>query len=122
MAFVPENAPLAVLGFLATCAVLLAAASALVFLLVGRKFRSGLLLHEPGEGARAGPDEVFLRNRLPSRLLGRRDGDLRNAGNPSGRGAGPGTFYAVTVRTWFDERTISSGRGNAPLRPHPREV
>jgi hypothetical protein len=29
---------------------------------------------------------------------------------------------AVTVRTWFDPRTIASFRGDAPLTPNPREV
>jgi hypothetical protein len=43
-------------------------------------------------------------------------------------GAGPGerkargSFYVVTVRTWFDGKTVSAGRGNAPLRPNPRRV
>jgi hypothetical protein len=33
-----------------------------------------------------------------------------------------GTFYVVKVRTRFDERTISSHRGDAPLVPSPRAV
>jgi len=28
----------------------------------------------------------------------------------------------VTVRTWFDPGTIASFRGNAPLKPNPRDV
>jgi len=28
----------------------------------------------------------------------------------------------VRVKTWFDERTVSSHRGNAPLNPGPRRV
>ena len=31
-----------------------------------------------------------------------------------------GTFYLVTVQTWFDERTISPHRGNGPLEPSPK--
>ncbi|MFQ5742490.1 MAG: hypothetical protein ACE5HV_02750 [Acidobacteriota bacterium] len=31
-----------------------------------------------------------------------------------------GTFYVVTLRTWFDERTTSVGRGNGPLLPNAR--
>lgn len=31
-----------------------------------------------------------------------------------------GTFYVVSVRTRFDERTISPHRGDAPLTPSPR--
>jgi len=34
-----------------------------------------------------------------------------------------GQFYVVTLRSWFDEKTISSRRGKeAPLWPNPREV
>ena len=33
-----------------------------------------------------------------------------------------GTLYAVSVRTRFDENTISSHRGDSPLTPSPREV
>jgi hypothetical protein len=34
-----------------------------------------------------------------------------------------GTFYVVTVRTWFDAETVSSGRPHAlPLRPNWRVV
>ncbi|MFQ5926167.1 MAG: hypothetical protein ACE5MH_01900 [Terriglobia bacterium] len=33
-----------------------------------------------------------------------------------------GTFYIVTIKVWFDERTISSTRGNFPLWPPPRRV
>lgn len=29
---------------------------------------------------------------------------------------------AATIRTWFDEKTIASFRGNAPLTPNPRVV
>lgn len=33
-----------------------------------------------------------------------------------------GRFVIVRVKTWFDERTISAHRGNAPLNPGPRRV
>jgi hypothetical protein len=33
-----------------------------------------------------------------------------------------GTFYVVTIRTRFDENTISSHRGDSPLAPSPRVV
>lgn len=32
------------------------------------------------------------------------------------------TRYSVSIRTWFDPKTIASFRGNAPLTPNPREV
>lgn len=33
-----------------------------------------------------------------------------------------GTFLVVSVRAWFDPRTISAHRGNGPLDPSPRMV
>jgi hypothetical protein len=33
-----------------------------------------------------------------------------------------GKFYVVKIKTWFDEKTISSRRGNGPLFPNPRRV
>jgi hypothetical protein len=33
-----------------------------------------------------------------------------------------GVFYVVTVKTWFDPRTVSPHRGNSPLSPNPRRV
>ncbi|MFQ5816967.1 MAG: hypothetical protein ACE5H2_03290 [Terriglobia bacterium] len=33
-----------------------------------------------------------------------------------------GTFYVVSVKVWFEERTISAQRGNAPLRPNQRRI
>jgi len=33
-----------------------------------------------------------------------------------------GVFYVVTLRTWFDERTISARRGGSALWPNPRRV
>ncbi|HSP94473.1 MAG TPA: hypothetical protein VLU06_07965 [Thermoanaerobaculia bacterium] len=33
-----------------------------------------------------------------------------------------GVFHVVTVKTWFDPRTITPFRGNAPLTPGPRAV
>lgn len=37
---------------------------------------------------------------------------------PSARGS----FAVVTVKTWFDPRTIAAHRGNGPLTPNPRAV
>lgn len=35
---------------------------------------------------------------------------------------GHGFFVVVSLKTWFDERTISPHRGNSPLEPGPRTV
>jgi hypothetical protein len=36
--------------------------------------------------------------------------------------AARGIFYVVTVRTRFDEKTISPSRGDSPLEPSPRAI
>ena len=33
-----------------------------------------------------------------------------------------GTYYVVTLKTRFDETTISPRRGDGPLQPSPREI
>ena len=43
-------------------------------------------------------------------------------GVPPQTAAARGSFLVVTVRTWFDPGTIASFRGNAPLKPNPRDV
>lgn len=35
---------------------------------------------------------------------------------------GHGSFVVVSLKTWFDESTISAHRGNAPLAPGPRTL
>jgi hypothetical protein len=40
---------------------------------------------------------------------------------PQTTGAG-GSFWIVTIKTWFDPSTIASFRGNGPLTPNPRAV
>lgn len=44
----------------------------------------------------------------------------KTLGRPPQLVAASGTFQIVTVRTWFDETTIASFRGYAPLTPNPR--
>ena len=46
----------------------------------------------------------------------------KTLGPPLNQRSAAGTFYVVKVKTWFDERTISSHRGYAPLSPNPRRV
>jgi hypothetical protein len=47
---------------------------------------------------------------------------VRAIGAGSTRKLAAGTFFIVNVRTRFDERTISSHRGDSPLAPSPRDV
>ncbi|MBD0371059.1 MAG: hypothetical protein ICV60_09515 [Pyrinomonadaceae bacterium] len=44
----------------------------------------------------------------------------RSVGASQNQATARGIFYVVTVRTRFDEQTISSGRGDAPLTPNSR--
>lgn len=44
----------------------------------------------------------------------------KTVGEPENQSAASGVFYVVTVRTRFDEQTISSSRGDAPLTPNSR--
>jgi hypothetical protein len=46
----------------------------------------------------------------------------RTVGVGPSAAAARGEFYVVTLRTRFDEQTVSPRRGDAPLRPNPRAV
>nr|MDQ3819432.1 DUF4352 domain-containing protein [Acidobacteriota bacterium] len=46
----------------------------------------------------------------------------RTLGGPGNEATAKGVFYVVTIRTRFDETTISPGRGEAPLTPNSRVV
>ncbi len=45
-----------------------------------------------------------------------------NSGDGLNRVTASGTFWLVTIRTRFDEKTVSPTRGDAPLNPNPRIV
>ena len=46
----------------------------------------------------------------------------KTVGDPPGEATAQGIFYVVSIRTRFDETTISQARGNAPLWPNSRVV
>jgi hypothetical protein len=46
----------------------------------------------------------------------------KTLGNPPEQANAGGEFYVVTVRTRFDENTITPTRGDFPLSPNPRDV
>ena len=142
MAQMPENAPVIVLLFLLTLAVLAAATAFLLWSLGQKRLRrvrrilegmavivliySGTLLTysltsrekvlEPGQ------EKYFceLDCHLAYSVANVSTGGILGKGRDQ-RSAG-GVFYVVTVRTWFDESTISPRRGNSPLWPNPRQV
>lgn len=48
--------------------------------------------------------------------------NTKTIGRPPAQAPAAGVFYIVTIRTRFDETTISSHRGNSPLVPNSRIV
>jgi hypothetical protein len=140
--FTPENAPAMVLGFLASCLVFLAGgAAAFWFWWRGKKSRTARILEamgviaalygfallavsltsqdrylEPGQLKYFCEIDCHLAYTVTDVTTADSLEDLLPGRPPSG------VYYVVTVRTWFDERTITQGRGNSPLRPNPREV
>jgi hypothetical protein len=47
---------------------------------------------------------------------------VQTVGSDSNQKSAKGTLFIVSLRTRFDEHTISSHRGDSPLTPSPREV
>lgn len=48
--------------------------------------------------------------------------EAKTLGTAPQQATASGKFYVVKVKTWFDEKTISSRRGNGLLHPNPRRV
>jgi hypothetical protein len=48
--------------------------------------------------------------------------ELQTIGTGSAQKSAQGTFFIVSIRTRFDERTISPNRGDSPLAPSPRVI
>ncbi len=142
MEFMPEYAPLVVLAFLGSCFALGVTGVVIVYGLARRKRRQillGLAMALAGAGIYAGlllVASFSSKERVLS--LGEQkyfceiDCHLaysvvdvvttRALGTPPNQVIAAGTFYVVSVKTWFDEKTISAHRGNATLAPNPRRV
>ncbi|MGH9399579.1 MAG: hypothetical protein ACRD00_04365 [Thermoanaerobaculia bacterium] len=136
----PEFAPFAVLAFLGTgllvFGALVGGAIALVFrkLRIARWIAAGGLLVVGGYAAlllassflsrdktlRPGGKKYFceIDCHLAYSVLGASTAKV--LGRQPQLVAASGTYQVVTVRTWFDETTIASFRGYAPLTPNPR--
>lgn len=143
MAFTPPLSPLVFLAFLGTGAVLFLAGVAVVVLLLLRRFepaRKVLLGALVWAGAYAG---VLLGFSLASSEKSLAAGEwkyfcevdchlaysvvdvttTKTLGPPSNQKTAQGLFYVITVKTWFDEKTISTHRAkDLPLRPNRRAV
>ncbi len=138
--FVPERAPLVVLGFLGTGFALGLACLGLLYALVSQKLAlarrvvaaavalaglyGGLLLafslasSEKTLGAGQWKYFCEVDCHLAYTITG--VSTAKNLGAGEAAAAAQGTFYAVTVKTWFDQDTISRRRGDGILHPNLR--
>ncbi|HKW51718.1 MAG TPA: hypothetical protein VJQ53_08295 [Candidatus Eisenbacteria bacterium] len=142
-AFVPPLAPLVVLAFLGTAALLAVAAVVFLYAVVAKRRRlifgvilgvSGLLVFYGGSLLAASAlsrDQVLLPGEkkyfceidchLAYSLVGVEV--AQELGTPSHLVQPTGQFLVVTLRTWFDESTISPRRPkDATLDPNPRVI
>jgi len=140
--FMPENVAFTVLAFLGTGFALFVAAGGALFAVIARKPRLLAGISSAALALAAGYAGTLLFFSMTSGdvVLARGDrkyfceidchtaysvGSVARAkavGPPSQPAVAAGTFAVVRLKTWFDERTISSRRGNAPLTPNPRRV
>ncbi len=138
--FVPERAPMVILGFLGMCLALGLAGLVLLYALAAQKLalakRTVAMAFALG-GAYAG---LLLAASLTSTEKTLGAGQWKyfcevdchlaysvtgvSTAKTLGEGQNPataeGTFYVVTIRTWFDEDTISRTRGDGILHPNLR--
>jgi hypothetical protein len=140
--FVPEFAPLVVFGFLATGFLLFVLLAATLISLFARKRRLARRLSSAGLAGAGAYFGLLLVVSFTSREETLSKGDrkyfceidchlaysLEDVSRTKVFGVPPqlveagGVFHVVTVKTWFDPRTIAPFRGNAPLTPGPRAV
>lgn len=143
MEFVPHNAPLVVLAFLGTVfvtgvagvaviwslgagriarAAKIAGAGALVLLVYGAAWLGRAWFSEERTLA-AGESKYFCEIDCHLAYTVERVTREEALGEGDARVAAGGVFLVVTIRTWFDERTISARRSReALLFPGPRNV
>jgi hypothetical protein len=140
--FMPESAPLVVLAFLGTGLALFLVFLGLVFALATRRrvlakwlvvaavasagaYLGALLLFSftsREENLRKGDRKYFCEIDCHLAYSLEEASRTKVLGIPPQTGAAEGSFYVVTVKTWFDPKTIASFRGNGPLTPNPRGV
>ena len=139
---VPEFAPFAVLGFLATGLLLFVLLAAALLSFLARRPRLARRLAAAGLACAAAYSGLLLAFSFVSRDETLAKGDRKYfceidchlaysvedvsrtgvLGVPPQLVSAGGVFHVVTVRTWFDPRTIAPWRGDAPLTPNPRVV
>ncbi len=143
MAFVPEQAPLMVLAFLAAVGLTGLAGVAFLWSLGAGRFVRAVRIAGSGALVLAlyGSTWLWSARTLPERTLAPGESKyfceidchlaytvqaverVTTLGEGAAAVNAEGVFLVVTVRTWFDERTISARRGvERPLRPGLRDV
>jgi hypothetical protein len=140
--FMPENAPLVVLAFLAAAGGLAMALLVVGFAAATRRWKLAKGVSAAAALGLAGyvGAILFCSFRSEDRVL--RPGDrkyfceidchlayslegvrrAKTLGSPDRPVTASGEFAVVTIRTWFDERTICPRREDASLTPNPRAV
>jgi hypothetical protein len=136
--FTGSSAPLSALAFLGTAAALAALAIAFVVLAARRNrfaakrvalagggiaavYLAALAVFSLAGGAReVEPGNAKYFCELDCHLAYSVQGARRVASLGAARASG--AFEVVTLKVWFDPRTISPRRGDAPLTPNPRDV
>jgi hypothetical protein len=140
--FMPQFAPFVVLGFLGTCFLLAVTGLVLIVSLLLRKWKISKYA-ALGACAVAGVYFVLLfgASVVSEEKILTSDGkkyfceidchiaysvervsEAKVLGTPPQQATASGKFYTVKIKTWFDENTISSHRGNGVLQPNPRRV
>jgi hypothetical protein len=138
----PQFAPFVVLAFLGTCFLLAVTGLVFVLSLLLRKWKVSKIA-AAGGCASAG---VYLLLLFGASVMSREQvltsaekkyfceidchiaysvesvTEAKVLGTAPQQATASGKFYVVKIKTWFDEKTISSRRGNSPLHPNPRRV
>ncbi|HEV8376049.1 MAG TPA: hypothetical protein VGR38_07435 [Candidatus Polarisedimenticolia bacterium] len=140
--FTPPNAPVVVLLFLFTALLAVAGAAAAGWLAFrgrtgpAKRIAEGLAVIFVLYGGTLLAHSFTSRDRIlePGQLKYFCEIDCHLAYSVEGvrvakvLGSGPaaatarGQFTIVTIKTWFDPKTISARRGEGPLRPNPRTI
>jgi hypothetical protein len=135
-------APVGVLGFLGACFVMLVLGLLALHALVVRRFGRARLtlaamacvlvvyfgltlafsLASSGRVLARGEEKYFCEIDCHLAYSVTDVGRAKTLGEGPGAAVAGGEFYVVTVRTRFDETTISEHRGDGPLYPNPRNL
>ncbi len=129
-AFLPELAPLVLLAFLGSGVLLFLAGAGAAIAFAARRRTLARSFGAAGLAVAVIYATLLVGASLVSRERTLAPGekkyfcemDCHLAYEVAAAAAPSATMRVVTVRTWFDPKTIASARGNGPLTPNPRVV